>query len=222
MPDYSLLRSRMVDNQLRTFDVTDLRVQRAFATVPRERFVPPASRPIAYSDTEIPLDEAAAGQGRGMMRPAPLARMIQTLEIGPEDVALVVGAGMGYSTAIMARLANSVIALESDEALADRATAELEELGIDNVAVVAGPLSEGYPSDAPYDAILVDGAIETGLEPLTEQLKDGGRLAVVEGLGLAGKARLYVRSGDVVSGWPQFNAAAPLLPGFEKPEEFVF
>ena len=222
MSDYSLLRSRMVNNQLRTFDVTDLRIQRAFATVPRELFVPPQHRVIAYSDEAIPLGDGPFDRVRCMMKPATLARMIQYLEIRPEDVVLVVGAGMGYSAAILAQLANSVIALESDEALAERATTELEDLGIENVAVVTGPLPEGYPSEAPFDVILVDGAVEVSLDALTAQLKDGGRLAVVEGTGLAGRARLYTRSGDVTSGWPQFSAAAPLLPGFEKPEAFVF
>ncbi len=219
MPDFATLRSRMVNNQLRTFDVTDLRIQRAFGAVPREAFVPAARRPFAYSDETIRITEDGA---RAMMPPANLARMIQALELTEDDVALVVGAGSGYSAAILADLVSSVIALECDEALAERASATIEGLGVTNVAVVTGPLAEGYPSDAPYDVVLVDGAVEVPLDTLCGQLKDGGRLIAVEGRGLAGRARLFVRSGETVSGWPQFNAAAPVLPGFEKPAAFVF
>lgn len=220
MPDFATLRSRMVNNQLRTFDVTDLRIQRAFGLVPREAFVPASLRAAAYTDDMVDITDGP--RPRAMMAPATLARLVQALGVSDDDVALVVGAGTGYSAAILSNLASSVIALEGEEALAERAGTILDELGITNVAAIAGPPAEGYPSDAPYDVILVDGAVETALDTLCGQLRDGGRLAVVVGRGLAGRAVLYVRSGDSVSDWPQFSAAAPILPGFERPQEFVF
>jgi protein-L-isoaspartate(D-aspartate) O-methyltransferase len=223
MANEAILRERMVNNQLRTFDVTDHRVQDAFATIPRELFVPAAQRPFAYSDEAIPFGPAPdGGPPRIMTPPAVLARLIQLAEITSDDVALVVGALTGYSTAVVAALSNSVLGLECDEQLAGRASDLLEQLDVQNAAVVDGPLPQGWPDEAPFDVIVVDGAVETGLDTLFAQLKDGGRLTVVEGLGLGGRARRYLRAGDAVSGWSIFNAAAPLLPGFERAMTFEF
>lgn len=223
MGDHAALRARMVNNQVRTFDVTDHRVQNAFLRIPRQRFVPAPLRPLAYSDETLLVAEGRnGGPARKMMQPAVLARLIQLADVREDDVALVVGALTGYSTAIMADLAVSVLGLECDDELAGKASANLEALDVENAAVVPGPLPDGYPKEAPFDVILVDGAVEDGLDKLFGQLKDGGRLVVVEGLGLAGRARRYTRSGDVVSGWTEFNAAAPLLPGFQKARTFVF
>lgn len=223
MTDYAALRARMVNNQLRTFDVADYRVQNAFLRIPRERFVPAPLRPLAYCDQMLLVAEGTGGAPpRQMMQPAVLARLIQLADVREDDVALVVGALAGYSTAIMAELAVSVLGLECDEELAARAAAHLEALDVENAAVVTASLPQGYPKEAPFDVILVNGAVEDGLSGLFDQLKDGGRLVVVEGLGLAGRARRYTRSGDVVSGWTEFNGAAPLLPGFQKAAAFVF
>lgn len=219
----SVLRARMVNNQLRTFDVTDHRVQDAFATVERERYVPAESRIIAYSDVEIPIvNDAIDRPTRCMTRPAILARLFQLAQVEPEDVVLVVGAGLGYTAAVAGLLAGSVIALESDPALAERASAALEAANVANAAVVTGPLAAGYPSEAPYDVILVDGAIEIEPTALFEQMKVGGRLVAIEGRGLAGRAMISYRSASGISTRFVFNAAATVLPSFEKVPSFTF
>lgn len=219
----SALRARMVNNQLRTFDVTDHRVQDAFAAVARERYVPAASRIIAYSDVEIPVAEDSIGRPtRTMTRPAVLARLLQLARIEADDVVLVVGAGLGYTAAVVGLLAGSVIALEVDPALAERASAALEEADVANVAVVTGPLPDGYPSEAPYDVILIDGAVEIEPTTLVAQLKPGGRLVAIHGRGLAGRAMIAVRGDTGVSVRYAFNAAAMVLPGFAEVPTFTF
>ncbi|WP_108659664.1 protein-L-isoaspartate O-methyltransferase family protein [Acuticoccus kandeliae] len=223
MGDEAVLRTRMVNNQLRTFDVTDHRVQDAFLTVERERYVPADERAIAYSDEAIAISRDAIGRpSRTMTAPAILGRLLQLARVGEEDVVLLVGAGLGYTAAVLGNLASSVIALESDPDLAERATRLLEEADVTNVAVVTGPLPEGYPSEAPFDVIFVDGAIQTEPTALLEQLKDGGRLVAIEGEGLSGCARIYTKGTASVSSRTAFNAAAGTLPGFAKEASFVF
>jgi protein-L-isoaspartate(D-aspartate) O-methyltransferase len=151
-----------------------------------------------------------------------LAKLIQAAEIGASDRVLDVGCATGYSAALLAHLAGAVVALEQDSALASRAAEALGTLGLTNVEVVTGPLREGYPSRAPYDAIVLEGATEIVPTALIRQLKPGGRLVGVLGRGPMGKAMLYRAVGTEVSGRPIFDAAAPLLPGFAKPEVFVF
>lgn len=219
----AVLRTRMVNNQLRTFDVTDYRVQDAMHDVPRETYVPQDQRAIAYSDEAIVIARDAIGRpSRTMTRPAVLGRMLQLAQIGPDDVVLLVGAGLGYTAAVIGQLAGSVIALECDEALARQATANLEANEVANAVVVTGPLPEGYPSEAPYDVVLCDGAIEVAPERLVAQLKDGGRLVAIEGQSLAGRARLYVKGPHGTSTRYGFNAAATALPGFTPAPAFVF
>lgn len=219
----SVLRTRMVNNQLRTFDVTDHRVQDAFLDVPRERYVPRAYRGIAYSDEAIPISTDNHGRPiRSMTRPAVLARLLQLAHIGEEDVVLVVGAGVGYSAALVGCLAGAVIALECDEHLAEEASAKLDAEEVVNVSVVTGPLPDGYASEGPYDVTIIDGAIEMTPQRLIEQLKDGGRLVTVEGRGLAGRAKVYERGPHGVSHRTVFNAAADVLPGFVPEPSFIF
>jgi protein-L-isoaspartate(D-aspartate) O-methyltransferase len=203
--DYSQQRVKMVDGQIRTVDVTDLSVLQAFLDVPRDAFVPDQRRALAYIDTDILVAGDGGRDSRYLMRPALLAKLIQEAAIGRNDVVLDVGAGTGYASAILSRLASSVIAL-----------------GYDNVAVVQGPLSGGYPSEAPYDVIFVGGSVDLVPEALVAQLKDGGRLVAVEGHGNAGVAKVFVRSGGVVAGRRAFNAAVKPLPGFERVEAFEF
>lgn len=220
MGDFEQSRTRMVDNQLRTNDVTDLRILDAMGLVPRERFVPTAKRAVAYSDLDIAVHEGAAD--RYLMKPHVLARLIQLAEIAPGDVVLAVGCTTGYSVAVLSRLAQSVVGVEEDKELVDQASETLMELGIDNGAVVQGELGKGCASEGPYDVILIDGAVEELPDSLTRQLKDGGRLVAVVGTGGGGAATIYTRSGDTVSGRFAFNAAAHVLPGFERPKAFVF
>jgi len=220
MTDFSQSRRKMVDNQLRTNDVTDHRILDAMELVPRERFVPASKRVVAYIDEDLPVDTAESG--RVLMKPHIFGKLVQLAEIRADDVVLVVGAATGYSTAVVSKLAASVVALEENEDLAKTATEVLDDLGIENAVVVEGPLVSGYASEGPYDVVLVDGAVETLPDALLDQVKSDGRLAVVEGRGGAGAAKLYQKSDEAVSSRFGFNASVGALPGFDKAAEFEF
>ena len=219
--DFQDLRTKMVDNQIRTTDVTDLRVIDAFLTVPREFFVPANRQVLAYID-EDQLLEGEGSAPRYLMEPSPFAKLIQLAKVNKNDVVLDIGCGTGYSSAILSELAGSVIGLESDSSLSAIAAARLQELGHDNVVIVSGDLKAGYPSEAPYDVIFIEGAVDFVPEVLFNQLKEGGRLIAVEGRGNAGVARIYVKENGVASGRSVFNTAVRPLPGFERVEQFEF
>ncbi|MCT7665634.1 methyltransferase domain-containing protein [Shinella kummerowiae] len=215
--DYKAARTKMVDNQIRTTDVTSHEVLDAFLTVAREEFVPAAAKPLAYIDDDIQLVP-----GRYLMEPSPLAKLIQLADVVATDVVLEVGCGTGYASAILSKLGSSVVAIESDATLAATATETLSRLGYDNVAVVVGDLEAGYAPEAPYDVVFVHGAVEFVPDALLAQLRDGGRFVVVEGYGNASQARLYIKEGGHVSERTVFNTAVKPLPGFRKAKEFVF
>lgn len=217
MADFSGLRTKMVDGQVRTTDVTSLPLLDALLSVPREEFVPAARKSLAYIDEDL---EIAAG--RYLMEPSPFARIVQLAEIQPGDFVLDVGAGTGYSSAVLSKLAGSVVALEQDAALAEKAQSTLSALGYDTVAVVEGPLTAGYPAQAPYDVIVIEGAVERIPQALFDQLKDGGRLVAVEGLGNSGVVHIYVKHASSVSARRAFNAAVKALPGFNNAPVFEF
>jgi protein-L-isoaspartate(D-aspartate) O-methyltransferase len=203
--------------------VTDLEVLAAMAEVPREHFVPAQSKPLAYIDDDIAVKAAMAGApARYLMEPAPFARMLQLAGIAKTDIVLDVGCGSGYSAAVLARLADSVVALESDADLARGASDALVELGIDNAAVVSGPLEAGYPSEGPYDVIFLEGAVDDVPDVLLRQLKEGGRLVGAVGSGRSASVNIYTRSNDEIAGRAAFNADIRPLPGFRKPAAFVF
>jgi protein-L-isoaspartate(D-aspartate) O-methyltransferase len=220
MTDYAAARTTMVDTQIRTEGVTDHGILRAMGEAPRERFVPARARAFAYTDADILVKENA--HHRRLMRPATLARLIQAAAIAPADFVLVVGCSTGYSSAVIANLATSVVALEADEGLAAEASATLMDLGVGNVAVVTGPLDKGYPSEAPYDVIFLDGAVEAVPDALFAQLKEGGRLVAVVGYNRAASAMVYTKTSSDIGGRPVFDAFVPALPGFERPRAFVF
>jgi protein-L-isoaspartate(D-aspartate) O-methyltransferase len=223
MIDFAAARRMMVDGQVRTSDVTDLRLIAAMLDVAREHFLPEAKAGLAYLDLDLPAMEGEAGiPVRCLIKPMVLAKLIQAAEIGAGDRVLDVGCGSGYSSAVLAQLAGSVVALEQEPLLARQAGENLRAIGAENVTVVSGPLAEGWPAGAPYDAILLNGATEIEPMVLCHQLKDGGRLVTVKGRAPAGKAMLYRAFGQDVSGRPIFDAAAPLLPGFAAPAAFVF
>lgn len=218
MPDYAAARFHMVEGQVRPNKVTDQRLVDAMMTVPRELFVPKAVRGIAYVDEDV-----AIAPGRFLLEPMVFARMLQAAAIGERDVVLDVGCGSGYSAAVIARLAATVVALESDEALAARASAALSETGVDNALVVCGPLNLGHPAQAPYDVIVVNGAVAEVPSALGEQLADGGRMVVtVVRPHAAGEVRMFQRVGGVLSSRVLFEARPPLLPGFEPVPAFEF
>ena len=220
MSDFSVLRRRMVDNQIRTSEVTDRDVIDAFLTVPRESFAAPDEKPFAYADRELRM--TAAPSPRRMMDPVRLARLVHALPRGADIKALVVGCGSGYSAAILSRLAGSVVAVEEDKALAALARDNLAAVGEKNVSIVEAKLTEGHPAGGPYDAILIEGAVEIVPEALLSQVSPGGALATIERDGSVSRAMLYERVGKDTTKWPLFDAWATLLPGFERRREFVF
>lgn len=218
MLEYATARRNMVESQIRTNKVTDARLIEAFAWVPRELFVPERLRGIAYVDEDIAL-----GNGRFAMEPMVLARLLQAARPEPDDMALDLGCTTGYATAILSRLVATVVALEGEAHLASEANRILSELEIDNAVVVEGPLTEGYPKQAPYDVIVLGAAVAEIPPVIGDQLAEGGRLVAVvkEDAGL-GHATLMQRNGGVVSSRILFDASAPMLPGFEIEPGFVF
>ena len=218
MTDYAQARRVMVDRQVRTADVTDLRIIAALLEVPREAFVPAGRRAVAYLDLDVPVNES----GRALLKPMVFAKLLQAVAIRDTDHVLDVGCATGYSAAVLGQLAGQVVALEEDAAMARGARETLAQTGAGNVAVSSGPLAAGWAGDAPYDVIMLEGAAEIVPDSLLSQLKDGGRLVAVVGSGPMGKATLYRRAGGGTTGQPVFDAAAPLLPGFVKPAAFVF
>ena len=214
--DYRTLREVMVDTQVRPSDVTKFPIISAMLDTPREAFVPEGQRAVAYSETALPLPG-----GREMLEPRTLAKMLDALDVEREEDVLVIGAEMGYAAALLAKMAASVVAVEEDAEMAADAEAALAAQGIDNAAVVAGPLPEGQAKAAPFDVILVAGGVEALPAALTDQLRDGGRIAAIFMDGPLGEARLGVRA-EGRMGWRfAFNATAPVLPGFAKARTFA-
>lgn len=213
-------RVKMVDNQLRPFDVFQYDVLSAFLTIPRDLFVPEKQRALAFSDAQIDVQDGDVT--RMMLRPMHLARMVQAMGINKDSVILDVGCLTGYSSAILAQLAGSVVALEASESLAERATNALSDAGIDTVAVLSGPLATGCPSEAPFDAILLGGAVDEVPLELVSQLREDGVMIAVLGKGGAGRAVSIHRDGNHHTMVPLFNCAAPALPGFEREAAFSF
>lgn len=216
MPDFALRRTQMVDNQIRPSDVTKYPIIGAMLDVPRERFVPEALREAAYVGENL-----AIAPGRALLEPRTLAKMLDALDIQPGEAVLDVGCGLGYSAAVIARLAEAVIALEEDAELAAGAEAALVEAGADNAVVVTGPLAAGAAKHGPYDVIVIEGAAEAVPEALIDQLKEGGRIGCLFLSGALGVCRIGHKHGGRVSWRYGFNAAAPVLPGFEASKEFA-
>ena len=214
MFDAAKARRLMVDGQVRVADVTSPELLSAMLEVPREQFVAAAQREQAYYDAEIEI-----AKGRVLLRPMVLGKLIQALRVEPHDKVLDVGGGLGYSSALLARLAGSVVALEQD-GIAPRAQAALA--GTANVSVVSGPLAAGWPPQAPYDVILVNGAVEFLPDSFAAQIAPTGRLACIRRDGAASKAMLYRLAEEKLVGRSIFDAWAPILPGFERPPAFVF
>jgi protein-L-isoaspartate(D-aspartate) O-methyltransferase len=213
-PDFAPARRNMVDRQIRTVDVTDARVLEAFAATPREIFVPAAKADLAYLDAEIEV-----APGRYCVAPAKLAKLVQAAAVRPGEIVLDIGCGTGYSAAVLARLAATVLALEPDSELARQAEANMAKLGIDNVVVVQGPPGQGWAREAPYDAIFIGGAIDEVGDAILGQLRPGGRLVAAHGRGNAGEARLHLGAAGH-SARALFNCALPPMPGFAKARRF--
>lgn len=217
MTDFSAARRHMVDGQLRTTKVTSPVLLDAMSELPREQFVPTASRGIAYIDEDLPI-----GSGRFLLDPLTLARLIQAAEPASTDTVLDVGCGTGYSSVVLARLAGSVAALEEEAGLAGEAEGLLKRLAVANVTVAIGPLAEGLPKRAPFNVILINGAVDQVPDRLVAQLAEGGRLAAVVGTGPVGRATLITKRRGVASTQILFDASAPPLKSFTREAGFVF
>src|SRR3954469_22334734 len=215
-------RRNMVDNQLRANKVHDDRVLDAFLRLQRELFLPPGLRGVAYIDEDLPVAPGLA-PGRYLMEPMVAARLIQALAVQPKDAVLVVGAGVGYEAAVLGLLARSVVALEENPELARLGRSALVDHRIASVTYVEAPLAGGHRARAPYDVILFGGAVAEVPAEIEGQLAEGGRLGVVlRELGSVGRATLITRTGAVLAQRVIFDAATPLLPGFEAEPGFVF
>jgi protein-L-isoaspartate(D-aspartate) O-methyltransferase len=209
----------MIDGQLRPNRVTNAGLLAAIGDLPRERFLPEAMRAVAYADDDVPL-----GNGRYLMEPMVLARLIQALQAQPADRALVVGSGRGYGAALLSRLVKSVVTVESDASLAAAAEQTGKALGLGHIHHVAGPMELGAANSAPYDVILIEGAVQLVPDAILGQLAEGGRLTTVlaGSPGALGVAQLFIKEGGVTSGRALFDAGTPLLPGFAPPPRFTF
>jgi protein-L-isoaspartate(D-aspartate) O-methyltransferase len=216
MTDFPVRRRTMVDTQVRPSDVTKYPIIEAMLEVPRELFIPAGRREAAYIGENIPL-----APGRVILEPRTLAKMLDALDIRNDELVLVVGAGLGYSAAVIARLAEAVVAVEEDEAMGRDAEAALAETGTDNVAVVHASLAEGAPQHGPYDVIVIDGAAEELPPAIAAQLKEGGRIGCVFVDAALGVCRIGYRADGGLTWRSAFNAAAPILPGFARRPEFV-
>lgn len=215
MEDFATQRTHWVDSQVRPNDVTDHRLIDALSAVKREDFVPPGKRAVAYAEGCVPLNG-----GRAILDARTFSKMLQLAAIKPTDLVLDVGAATGYSTAVLARLARQVIALEEDPSLETGAVRALSDLP--NVKVLRRPLKDGLAGDTLFDVIVVNGATETQPDALLAQLAEGGRLVCVVREAGVGRATLYVRGGSAYSARPAFDSQAPVLPGFSKVAGFVF
>jgi protein-L-isoaspartate(D-aspartate) O-methyltransferase len=216
MSEFSTRRVMMVDTQVRPSDVTKFPIIDAMLTVRREAYVPADRREAAYVGENL-----AIAQGRVLLEARTLAKLLDALDIQPSEMVLDLGCGLGYSTAVIARLAETVVAVEADETLAADAGRILSEDGVDNAIVVTGPLAAGAVKHAPYDAITIEGGVETVPASLIAQLKDGGRIGAIFMEGAVGTVRIGYKSGDQVTWRAAFNATAPLLDGFARPKDFV-
>ncbi len=216
MSDFAARRTTMVDTQVRPSDVTKFPVIDAMLTIPREEFVPANRRSVAYSGENLDI-----GHGRVLLEPRTLAKMVDALDIQPDELVLDLACGYGYSAAVMARMAEAVVAIEDDAELATEAEQRLSQVGIDNVAVLHAPLTEGAPKQGPYDVILIEGAVQDIPAAIVEQLREGGRIAALFVEGALGVARIGTRQNGHLSWRYSFNAKAPMLPGFGLQRGFV-
>lgn len=215
MIDFAARRTMMVDTQVRPNDVTKFPIIEAMLAIPREQFVPAPRREAAYIGENLDI-----APGRVMLEPRTLAKLLDALDVTSGDLVLDIGCGLGYSAAVIGRMAEAVVVLE-EEGLAAQAEAALAQLGADNVAVVAGPLAGGAAKHGPYDVIIIEGAAEQVPQAILDQLKEGGRIGCLFMEKALGVARIGRKIDGQVTWRYAFNAAAPVLPGFAAEKEFA-
>ncbi len=217
MSDSSAQRDHMVACQIRPNQVSNERLLAALEEIPREVFVPNALKSVAYLDENLEI-----APGRYLMEPRCLARLIEAADIQPDQLVLEIGSGTGYSTAVLGKMADAVVAIEENKELAAIAEQKLASLGIDNVAVLNAPHAEGYAQQGPYSVIFINGAVENLPATLLDQLGEGGKLLYVRIDNGVGHGHMVTRTGGNVGGIDLFDAQAKIVPGFEKTAQFVF
>ncbi|WGI23104.1 protein-L-isoaspartate O-methyltransferase [Amylibacter sp. IMCC11727] len=217
MMDFSAARTTMVDCQVRPSDVTKYPIIDALLTVPREEFVPAAKRSVAYMGEHIALDRS-----RVILDARTFAKMLDAVNIQPDELVLDLGCGYGYSSAVMAKMAEAVVGVEPDEAMANEAAELLAANGADNAMVVHGELAKGAAKHGPYCVIVLQGAAETIPAAILDQLKVGGRIVAIRQTGGMGQCKIGLKRENGMDWRGAFSAAAPTLPGFEKEAEFTF
>lgn len=216
MTDYAARRTMMVDTQVRPSDVTKFPIIDAMLSVPREDFVPEHLREAAYMGENLEL-----GGGRVMLEPRTLAKMLDALDIRGDELVLDIGSALGYSAAVIARMAEAVVAVEEDVGMAREAQALLAEHGADNVILHEGTLAAGAAEHGPFDVMVVEGAVADLPEALSDQLKDGGRIACLFMENTLGVVRIGYKIDGHMNWRFAFNAGAPVLPGFERQSAFA-
>lgn len=216
MPDFAQLRTTMVDTQVRPSDVTKYSVLDALLSVPRERFVPATKKDVAYAGEHIDL-----GGGRVVLDPRVFAMLLDALDIKSDELVLDIGAGLGYSSAVIARMAEAVVAVEEDADMAKAAAETLSDEGSDNVIVENAPLSDGNAQHGPFDVMVVQGGVEALSATLTDQVKDGGRIGCIFLDGALGIAKVGYKLDGKINWRMAFNATAPMLPGFTAERHFA-
>lgn len=218
MSDFAEARRAMVNSQVRVNDVTDYRIQDAMLELPREKFVPRSQQAKAYGDAEVEFAE-----GRWLLRPRDLAKLIQTAEIKPGDLVLDVACGRGYTTALIARLAETVVGIDADEDLVTRASERLTDVRADNAVVVKADPVKGVPDQGPFDVIVIAGGVDAVPDALLDQLAEGGRLVAFVRSGPVGRATVFSRGqGGAIGERIVFDGSPTLVPGFEREDDFVF
>ncbi len=216
MIDNAARRLTMVDTQVRPSDVTKFPIINAMLSVPRENFVPTDQRDAAYVGEHMMFDT-----NRVILDPRVFAKLLDAVDVQSDDVVLDVACGYGYSTAVLACIADAVVGLDDDETLTDTVQTAMSENGYDNAAIVHGELAQGVEKAGPFDVIMIQGAVGEVSQPLIDQLKDGGRIAAIFMEGNLGVARIGYKLDGVMNWRFAFNATAPVLPGFEKLSEFA-
>lgn len=217
MTDFAAARTTMVDCQVRPSDVTKYPIIEALLTIPREEFVPASKRAVAYVGEHIPL-----ASGRVLLDARTFAKMLDAVNIQPSELVLDIGCGSGYSTAVIARLAEAVVGLEEDADLASDAGDLMGRVSADNAMIFEGPLAEGAAQHGPYDVIVIEGAAEQIPTALIDQLKTGGRIVAIRQETGSGRCKLGYKHGSGVDWRAEFAASAPILPGFAAAPEFQF
>ena len=228
MTHFDILRKNMVNSQLLPNAITSKELLDAFRQLKRENFVPTSQQALAYIDRDLQIKaDPQDGETRFILDPMVQAKLIQAVDVKPSDIVLDVACSTGYSTALLAKLANMVVGIEANQKIADLATQHIEQQEIDNAVIICDPLADGYKKEAPYDVIVVNGLVEQVPQELFDQLAEGGRLIAIEVSDKStisaplGHAFLYHKKHEVLAKRMIFDASPTKLNDFDKAVEFA-